>query len=62
MDYNDLFSLFTHCVMRKHNTMSAFVIGETPNKHYSTQLKTRVRIVSSKFFKYQNILAGESGE
>ncbi len=29
MDYNDLFSLFTRCVMRKHNTMSAFVIGET---------------------------------
>ncbi len=26
--------------------MTAFVIVETPNKHYSTQLKTRVWIVS----------------
>ncbi len=33
-------------------TMSAFVIGETTNnKHYSTKLKTRVWIVSGKFFK-----------
>ncbi len=37
--------------------MSAFVIGETTNnKHYSTLLKTRVWIVSGKFFKYENIL------
>ncbi len=33
-------------------TMSAFVIGETTNyKHYSTQLKTRIWVVSGKFFK-----------
>ncbi len=33
-------------------TMSAFVIGEkTNNKHYTTLLKTRVWIVSGKFFK-----------
>ncbi len=44
-DYNDLYGLFTHrvalcCV---NISMSAFVIGETTNnKHYSTQLKTRV--------------------
>ncbi len=26
-DYNDLYSLFSHCIMpRKHNTMSAFVM------------------------------------
>ncbi len=44
-DYNDLFCLFTHCVAshRVNITMPAFVIGETTNnKHYSTQLKTRV--------------------
>ncbi len=42
-DYNDLYCLFT---------MSAFVTGETTNnKHYSTLLKTRVWIVSGKFFK-----------
>ncbi len=41
--------------LRRVNIMSAFVIIETPNKHY-TQLKTRVWIVSSKFFKYQNVL------
>ncbi len=36
----------------------AFVIGETTNnKHYSIQLKTRVWIVSGKFFKYENIQA-----
>ncbi len=53
-DYNDSYSLFTRCAMPcKHNTMSAFVIVETPNKHYSILLKTRVWIVSSKFFKYQ---------
>ncbi len=33
-------------------TMSAFVIGETTNnKHYSMLLKTRIWIVSGKFFK-----------
>ncbi len=48
-DYNDILSF----------TMSAFVIGETTNnKRYSTQLKTRVWIVSSKFFKYENTLPG----
>ncbi len=33
-------------VPRKHNIMSAFVIVEMPNKHYSTLFKTRVWIVS----------------
>ncbi len=53
-DYNDLYCLFTcRVASRRINiTMSAFVIGEmTNNKHYSTQLKTRVWIVSGKFFK-----------
>ncbi len=43
--------------------MSAFVIGEiTNNKNYSTLLKTHVWIVSSKFFKYENILTGCESE
>ncbi len=53
-DYNDLYSLFARRVASRHvnMTMSAFVIGETANnKHYSTRLKTRVWIVSGKFFK-----------
>ncbi len=53
-DYNDLYCLFTHRVVsrRVNITMSAFVIGETTNnKHYSTQLKTRIWIVRGKFFK-----------
>ncbi len=53
-DYNDLYCLFTHRVASRHVniTMSAFVIGETTNnKHYSTQLKTWIWIVSGKFFK-----------
>ncbi len=53
-DYNDLYCLFTRCVASRHIniTMSAFVIVETTNnKHYSTLLKTRVWIVSGKFFK-----------
>ncbi len=55
-DYNDSYGRFTHCAAPcKHNTMSAFVIVETPNKHYSTLLKTRVWIVSSQFFKYWNV-------
>ncbi len=52
-DYNDLYCLFTRRVAsrRVNITMSAFVIGEmTNNKHYSTWLKTRVWIVSGKFF------------
>ncbi len=62
-DYNDLYGLFTCCAaLHKHNTMSAFVIGETTNKHYSTLLKTHVWIVSSKFFKYRNILTGCESE
>ncbi len=62
-DYNDLYCIFTRCAApRKHNTMSAFVIVETPNKHYSTLLKTRVWIVSSKFFKYRNVLTGCESE
>ncbi len=49
-DYNDLYCLFA--TRRVNITMSAFVIGETTNnKDYSTQLKTRVWIVSGKFFK-----------
>ncbi len=59
-DYNDLYCLFQYIqyitnadmVMFVNITMSAFVIGETTNnKHYSTLLKTRVWIVSGKFFK-----------
>ncbi len=53
-DYNDLYCLFTHCVAsrRVNITMSAFVIRKTTNnKHYSTQLKTCVWIVSGKFYK-----------
>ncbi len=52
-DYNDLYCLFTrHVASRRINiTMSAFVIGETTNKYYSTLLKTRVWIISGKFFK-----------
>ncbi len=46
-------TVFLRIALRHVNiTMSAFVIGETTNnKHYSTQLKTRVSIVSGKFFK-----------
>ncbi len=63
-DYNDLYCLFTHRVasLCVNITMSAFVIGETTNKHYSTLLKTHVWIVSGKFFKYENILAGCESE
>ncbi len=44
-------------------TMSAFVIEETTNnKRYSTQLKTRIWIVSGKFFKYENKLTGCESE
>ncbi len=61
-DY-DSYSLFLCCVApRKHNTMTAYVIVETPNKHYSTLLKTRVWIVSNKFFKYGNVLTGCESE
>ncbi len=64
-DYNDLDCLFTHRVAsrRVNITMSAFVIGETTNnKHYSTLLKTRVWIVSSRNVltvsqKHQTVLA-----
>ncbi len=36
--YNDIY-----CLLRRINiTMSAFVSGETTNKHFSTPLKTRV--------------------
>ncbi len=50
-DYNDLYCLFTCRVASRsiNITMSAFVIRETTNnKHYSTLLKTRVWIVSSR--------------
>ncbi len=53
-DGNDLYCLFTCCIAlhRANITMSAFVIREiTNNKHYTTQLKTRICIVSGKFFK-----------
>ncbi len=55
-DYNDLYCLFTRRVAsrRINITMSAFVIREMlNNKHYSTQLKTHVWIVSSR-----NVLTG----
>ncbi len=64
-DYNDLYCLFTcHVASRRVNiTTSAFVIGETTNnKHYSTLLKTRVLIVSSKSFKQENVLTGCESE
>ncbi len=62
-DYNDSYGLFTrYGAPPKHNTMSAFVIVETPNKHYSTLLQTHVWIVSSKFFKYRNILTSCESE
>ncbi len=45
-DYNDSYSLLRIVQHRAaqtwHHGMSAFVIIETPNKHYSTLLKTRV--------------------
>ncbi len=50
-DYNDLYCLFTRRVAScgVNITMSAFVIRKTTNnQHYSTQLKTRVWIVSSR--------------
>ncbi len=58
-DYNDLCCLFMrHVASRPVNiTMSAFVIGETTNKHYTTLLKTRVWIVSSR-----NVLTGFESE
>ncbi len=59
-DYNDLYCLFTRRVAshRVNITMSAFVIGEmTNNKYYSTPLKTRVWIVSSR-----NVLTGFESE
>ncbi len=59
-DYNDLYCLFTRRVAsrRVNITMSAFVIRETTNnKHYSTQLKTRVWIVSGR-----NVLTGCESE
>ncbi len=53
-DYDDLYCLFTRRIAsrRVNITMSTFVIGETKNnKRYSTLLKTRIWIVSGKFFK-----------
>ncbi len=59
-DYNDLYCLYTR---RVNITMSAFVIRETTNnKHYSTQLKTHVWIVTGKFFKKENVLTGCESE
>ncbi len=60
MTYTVFLRVASRCV---NITMSAFVIGETTNnKRYSTQLKTRVWIVSGKFFKYENILTGCESE
>ncbi len=57
-DYNDLYCLYTR---RVNITMSAFVIRETTNnKHYSTQLKTHVWIVTGKFFKKKMYLQAVS--
>ncbi len=57
-DYNDLHCLFIVASRCVNITMSAFVIRETTNnKHYSTQLKTLVWIISSR-----NILAGCESE
>ncbi len=55
-DYNDLYCVFMRRVASclVNITMSAFVINN--NKPYSTLLKTRVWIVSGKFFKYENKL------
>ncbi len=40
-DYNDSYGLFTRRVVpHKHNTMSAFVIVEMPNKHYTLHCST----------------------
>ncbi len=42
-DYNGSYSLFMRCAAPfKHKTMSALVIVETPNKHYSTLLNLRL--------------------
>ncbi len=41
-DYYESYNILRVAVPRKHNTMSAFVIEETPNKHYSTLLKILV--------------------
>ncbi len=59
-DYNDLCCLFLRPVTSRHVniTMSAFVIGEiTNNKGYSTLLKTRIWIISSR-----NVLTGCESE
>ncbi len=48
-DYNDFYCIFTRRVaLRKHYHVC---ICDRKNKRYSTQLKTRVWIVSGKFFK-----------
>ncbi len=45
------------CVLaRRHKNNKTHDRKTTNNKHYSTLLKTRVWIVSGKFFKYENIL------
>ncbi len=60
-DNNDSYGLFTRCAAPRR-AMSAFLIVEMPNKHYSTLLKTHVWIVSIKFFKYRNILTSCESE
>ncbi len=59
--YNDSYSLFT-CYAAPHNHYHVFVIVEMPNKLYSTLLKTCIWIISSKLFKYRNILTGYDSE
>ncbi len=56
-DYQDSYGLFMVNII-----MPAFVIVETPNKHYSTLLKSHVWIVSGKFFKYRKVLTGCESE
>ncbi len=55
------YAAFLSIVPHKHNTI-AFMIIETANKHYSTQLKTYVWIVSSKIFQYQKVFTGCESE
>ncbi len=54
-DYNDLYCFFTRCIaLHKHYHIC---ICDRSSKHYSTLLKTRIRIVSSR-----NVLTGCESE
>ncbi len=60
-DYNDLYCLFTrHIVLRKQYHVC--ICDRRNDKQQELQLKTRVWIVSSKFFKYESILTGCESE